>query len=571
MFIVFEGIDGSGKTTISNRVSKRLRDGGVSVTHVREGGTFASSSAQAIRELGRDARNLMLTPLVELLLYLARDGQSLEEMIMPAIGTADVVIADRFVYSAQLLATAGRGLPAAMVDPIVAPLLARLRPDLAILVDAPPDLARARRRVSKIGSREQKPSSRKGLAGGGLQVRMREAHLALAEAHPETWLVVDNHEADLDGVVDALVAAITTALRDGAVAGLREGRRRLPAAPPPPPPGLETTADARAALLAWVDRRAPLEPELAAYVLAGCRGEDMMARRRALSARAPHVVAHGIGGLDCADAWALREALCDRSPEGVARSLAGLTGPQAMAWRRRLADLAPHAVVVSLHGLDDEDAWALREQLRPLVPESVAASVGGLTSARAEAARRRWLTALGEDGHASYTTAKATAKMITGVHDDAAWRARQMAFELAPVEAIASIKGDDSPRAWRWRERFADRAPKPVAESLNGMTTPAAWDLRRALAGHCREVFQSMVGLDGDDAWGLREEYAEMWPSTVCKSLGPLGGTPRGAALIARLLSRHRGVSLLRNATRVGEQATLAGMSSGDNLRAVSA
>jgi hypothetical protein len=57
----------------------------------------------------------------------------------------------------------------------------------------------------------------------------------------------------------------------------------------------------------------------------------------------------------------------------------------------------------------------------------------------------------------------------------------------------------------------------------------------------------------------------------VCKSLGVLAGTARGAALIARLLAAHRGVSLLRNATRVGEQARLAGMSSGDNLRAVSA
>lgn len=571
MFIVFEGIDGSGKTTISNRVCQRLRAGGVSVTHVREGGTFASSAAQAIRELGRDARNLMLTPLVELLLYVARDGQSLEEMILPAIGTTDVVIADRFLYSAQLLATAGRGLPPAMVDPIIAPIAARLRPDLAILVDAPPDVAKARRRVSKLGSNERKPSSRKGLAGGGLQVRLRQAHLALAESQPELWLVVDNHETDLGGVVDAVCAAITTSLRDGVAAGLNEGRRRLPAAPPPAPPGLATTEDARMALLEWVDRRAALEPDLAAYVLAGCRGDDVMSRRQRLSVRAPLVVAHGLGGLDDPASWRLREALCERTPEGVARSLAGLAGPEAARWRRRLADRAPHAVAISLHGLDDEDAWAMREQLRPLVPQSVATSIGGLTSARADAARRRWLAALGDGGHADYLSAKATAKMFTGVHDDTAWRARQMAFELAPVEAIASIKGDDSPRAWRWRERFAERAPRPVAESLQGLTTPAAWELRRVLAPTCRETFQSMVGLDGEEAWGLREAYAEMWPSTVCKSLGVLAGTPRGAALIARLLAAHRGVGLLRNATRVGEQARQAVLSQGDNLRAVSA
>jgi len=51
MWIVFEGIDGSGKTTLSNMVAKRLRAGGVTVEHVREGGKFASRVTQAIREL----------------------------------------------------------------------------------------------------------------------------------------------------------------------------------------------------------------------------------------------------------------------------------------------------------------------------------------------------------------------------------------------------------------------------------------------------------------------------------------------------------------------------------------
>src|SRR5574338_1538549 len=159
IFIVFEGIDGSGKPTISNKVADRLRASGLRVTHVRESGTFTSSAAQAIRELGRDVRNLMLSPLAELMLYLARDGQSLEEMVMPALTHSDIVISDRYLYSAQLLATAGRGLSAEVVRSIAAPFEARLRPDLAILVDVPPDVARARRRVSKMLEPTDKPSS----------------------------------------------------------------------------------------------------------------------------------------------------------------------------------------------------------------------------------------------------------------------------------------------------------------------------------------------------------------------------------------------------------------------------
>src|SRR5262245_24999647 len=110
MFVVFEGIDGSGKTTISNRIAQMLRDGGGSVEHLREGGKFSSQVTQAIREFGRDARNLELTPHAEFFLYVTRDVQLLDEMTRPALGRAEVVIADRFLFSAEILARYGRGL-----------------------------------------------------------------------------------------------------------------------------------------------------------------------------------------------------------------------------------------------------------------------------------------------------------------------------------------------------------------------------------------------------------------------------------------------------------------------------
>src|SRR5688572_33283022 len=118
MFIVFEGIDGSGKTTVSNRAAVALREGGLTVEHVREGGKFSSPVTQAIREFGRDSRNLQLTPEAELLLYVARDVQLLEEATRPALGRADLVIADRFLYSAEVLAQHGRGMPADRVEPL---------------------------------------------------------------------------------------------------------------------------------------------------------------------------------------------------------------------------------------------------------------------------------------------------------------------------------------------------------------------------------------------------------------------------------------------------------------------
>src|SRR6185295_164445 len=110
MFIVFEGIDGSGKTTISNRVAAALRARGLTVEHLREGGAFASTVTQGIRDFCRDARNLALTPRAELLMYVAREVQLADEVLKPALAHADVVIADRYFYTAEVLARAGREL-----------------------------------------------------------------------------------------------------------------------------------------------------------------------------------------------------------------------------------------------------------------------------------------------------------------------------------------------------------------------------------------------------------------------------------------------------------------------------
>jgi len=85
MFVVFEGIDGSGKTTVSNKVAKKLRKRGIEVEHLREGGEFASAFVRRMREFGKDSRNMGMKPLSELMFYLARDGQLLTENIRPAL------------------------------------------------------------------------------------------------------------------------------------------------------------------------------------------------------------------------------------------------------------------------------------------------------------------------------------------------------------------------------------------------------------------------------------------------------------------------------------------------------
>ena len=81
MWIACEGIDGSGKTTVSIRVAQRLRERGLKVFHVRESGRFRSRLATRIRDLTRDAEQVSLIPETELLLNAAREAQIIAEEI----------------------------------------------------------------------------------------------------------------------------------------------------------------------------------------------------------------------------------------------------------------------------------------------------------------------------------------------------------------------------------------------------------------------------------------------------------------------------------------------------------
>jgi len=568
LFIVFEGIDGSGKTTISNRVAALLRDRGLVVEHAREGGAFASSVTQGIRDFCRDARNLALVPRAELLLYVAREAQLLEEVIAPARSRADVVIADRYFYTAEVLARAGRGLSEGEVRPVLDAAARGVWPDLAILIDVDPSVARGRRKVSKIMTRDARPSSRKGLTGSGLQVRLRQGYLDCAARDPGRWMVLENSDADLHDIVGRVLSTIDRI------------RQAKPGAPPPPPemPALRVRStssapaasipvrdphSAREALLAWVDRRTGREPALAAYVLAGTCGPGLDERRMALVSRAPQVIARGLRGLSDDVSWRLRRMLVECAPEEIASSLVEEAAGVPAAWtlRELLAGVAAGPVAVSLTGLDDATAWELRGELYPVAPEGVLASLAMLDCPRAWGLRERWIAEHGglDLALASYAGARAAARSVTGLDDERAWAIRKAARGAAPVAAIASVRGLESDRAWRWRERALARAPKAVLSTIAGLDHDRAWAMRVATAPSCREALDSMVGLDHPVAWEIREASLETWPPSVVKSLGVLVNGAAGRDLLTRALLRFpSNITLLKHAAMIANGAHLA-------------
>lgn len=304
MFVVFEGIDGSGKTTVSNMVAERLRARGLSVKHLRAEGKFVSAVSEAIRDLGRDARNLELVPQAEFLLYVARDVQLIEEALRPAMDESDVILADRFLFTAEVLGEKGRALPVEFTRPILKAAAAGLEPDLVILVDVDPVLARARRKAFKIAVVDRRPPSRKGLAGVGLQHRVRRGYLEMAAASPQRWAVVENEDL-LEDTVVKVEELIADAHRRGAAAALEgfraqaSARKRVSRASGV----LRTPAAALEAFLAWIDSRMQREPRVAAYMLGGMSGPGIDERRRQLAETVPEAVLAALVSLDDATSW----------------------------------------------------------------------------------------------------------------------------------------------------------------------------------------------------------------------------------------------------------------------------
>jgi dTMP kinase len=561
LLVVFEGIDGSGKTTVSNRVAEALRAGGLAVTHVRSGGQLASPVAENIRQLARDQRNLALAPFVEFLLYVARETQQLEECILPALAEADVVIADRFVQTAAVMAGPGRGLPVERTVPVLRAAAGHVAPDLTILIDVDPQVARARRRADKLARPTVRTSSRKGLSGAGLMQRLRDGYLRVAAEDGQHWIVVDNTSADLDALV-ADLAAIIAGLRRGEpapaipapIAAIGSATRARPAAPRDP-------EEARDAFLGWVDVETAREPEVAAHMLGGLAGDGVDDRRRALATVAPAVIAGGLRGLVDPVSHALRDRLRRQHPDAVARSLTGIDEADEPTWtfRAELAAIAPNAVAASLDGYRGALAWRLRARLWPQAPASVVESLLGDDGDEAWRLRDEWLLAMGgPDALDRLDVARSFCHSLRGLGGDPAWTLRERAWAGSPVGALLSLTGLDDDRAWAWRRRHVERAPVPVLRSIAGLDQPAAWELRERMHLTCKEVLDSVVGMAGQPAWELRERLADRWPSTVAKSLGELGFTARGRDLIGELLARYPGnLSLLKHAAAIARPPAL--------------
>ncbi len=203
LFLTFEGIDGSGKSTQARMLAEYLRDDGHQVVLTREPG--GSPGAEEIRRLVLEGDPDRWSAETELLLFTAARRDHLERTIEPALADGMVVICDRFADSTRMYQGLSRGNLRGLVDQLHDLMIGR-EPDMTLLIDMDPDTGLSRAK-GRQGTEERFEDF-----GPALQKQMRAGFLALADEFSDRFRVVDGNR-DMDSVAQDVRDIVEAALR----------------------------------------------------------------------------------------------------------------------------------------------------------------------------------------------------------------------------------------------------------------------------------------------------------------------------------------------------------------------
>jgi dTMP kinase len=185
LFITFEGIDGSGKSTQMRMLASALRMRGMEVIATREpGGTpFGKRLRAALLDMHE-----YVDPLAELLLFAADRAQHVRTLLKPALESGRIVLSDRYADATRAYQGAGRGFSPELIGEVIELATAGLKPDLTLIFDlsVAECVARARRRTHDGHKGDRLDSE-----DVAFHTRVRDAYLEIAREEPGRVLLID--------------------------------------------------------------------------------------------------------------------------------------------------------------------------------------------------------------------------------------------------------------------------------------------------------------------------------------------------------------------------------------------
>ena len=189
MFITFEGIEGSGKSTALKLLAEHLEAKGYSVLCTREPG--GSALGRRLRALLLDSRNDNLRNRAELFLFLADRAQHVSEIIRPALDEQQIVLCDRYVDSTLAYQGFGRGMDMDQLITVNELAIGGLWPHLTLLLDLPISVG-----LQRAGKRNQEDGT--AITEGRFENeshefhrRIRQGYVELATENPDRYAIID--------------------------------------------------------------------------------------------------------------------------------------------------------------------------------------------------------------------------------------------------------------------------------------------------------------------------------------------------------------------------------------------
>lgn len=215
LFITFEGLDGSGKTTQLKHLAAALEADGRRVVTLRMPG--ATALGDRIRSLLLDSRTESdlgaIAPEAELALMFADRAQSLRQVILPALADGAIVLCDRYTDSSEAYQGAGRSLGSDRILSLHRAVCNNVQPDLTILLLPPlaASLRRARRRNERHVQQAGTDENRFEREGDAFYTRVHEQYREIAR-RDQTRVVVIPDEASIATIAQRILEVVRARL-----------------------------------------------------------------------------------------------------------------------------------------------------------------------------------------------------------------------------------------------------------------------------------------------------------------------------------------------------------------------
>jgi dTMP kinase len=193
LFITFEGVEGSGKTTQIRRLKRYLTQKGIPCKVTREPG--GCPIGEKVRKILLDPDHREMVPLSELLLYEASRAQHVKEVIEPLLERGVTVLCDRFSDATIAYQGFGRKLDLGLIQRFNRLSTQRIKPDITFLLDCPSEmgLKRAIQRNQTLKKEKEERFEREKIQ---FHHRVRRGYLSIAKQEPHRVKVIDTRQGE---------------------------------------------------------------------------------------------------------------------------------------------------------------------------------------------------------------------------------------------------------------------------------------------------------------------------------------------------------------------------------------